>query len=406
MAKIVIQGNPSGEGILTIQAPNTATDRTITLPDSTGTILDTTSSLPAANLTGTINSARYTDTVATKASVEALGIAASSITGALPAISGANLTGIETVTKSATVPSSPSEGDQWFNTSASTVSDVESKNMAVYDGTEWSVMTNSPVFSATGGAVTTVGGYKIHTFTSSGTFTTTGLTSLVDVLVVAGGGGGGSNSGYNGAWDGGGGAGGLIFTQDHSVVIGSFTISIGSGGGVGANGGNSSALTYTAIGGGYGGGSGSFAANSGGSGGGGRGDLVNLGGSGTSGQGYGGANGTDPGGAPGWEQGGGGGGAGEGGDTDGVGFGGDGLDMSSYFGTTYGESGWFAGGGAGGSGTDNGNTTNEGGVGGGGATRGGYQQTIYPNSGQANTGGGGSGLSTGGSGIVIIRYAV
>ena len=39
MAKVKIQGNASGTGILTVTAPNTSTDRTITLPDATGTLL-------------------------------------------------------------------------------------------------------------------------------------------------------------------------------------------------------------------------------------------------------------------------------------------------------------------------------------------------------------------------------
>lgn len=39
MSKVKIQGNASGTGILTIAAPNTNTDRTITLPDGTGTLL-------------------------------------------------------------------------------------------------------------------------------------------------------------------------------------------------------------------------------------------------------------------------------------------------------------------------------------------------------------------------------
>jgi hypothetical protein len=41
MSKIKIQGNASGTGVLTIEAPNTSTDRTITLPDVTGTLLTT-----------------------------------------------------------------------------------------------------------------------------------------------------------------------------------------------------------------------------------------------------------------------------------------------------------------------------------------------------------------------------
>jgi len=46
MAKVKIQGNASGTGVLTVTAPNTSTDRTITLPDSTGT-LATTADIPA-----------------------------------------------------------------------------------------------------------------------------------------------------------------------------------------------------------------------------------------------------------------------------------------------------------------------------------------------------------------------
>ena len=82
MAKVKIQGHASGTGILTVTAPNTSTDRTITLPDTTGTLLDENSSLPAANLTGTVADARISTLTASK------------LTGALPAISGAALTNV------------------------------------------------------------------------------------------------------------------------------------------------------------------------------------------------------------------------------------------------------------------------------------------------------------------------
>jgi hypothetical protein len=39
MSKVAITGNASGTGTLTIAAPNTSTNRTLTLPDNTGTIL-------------------------------------------------------------------------------------------------------------------------------------------------------------------------------------------------------------------------------------------------------------------------------------------------------------------------------------------------------------------------------
>ena len=54
MSKIKIQGNASGTGVVTLIAPNTNTDRTITLPDSTGSILDSTSTLDATKLSGAL----------------------------------------------------------------------------------------------------------------------------------------------------------------------------------------------------------------------------------------------------------------------------------------------------------------------------------------------------------------
>lgn len=39
MSKITLSGNPSGSGNFTIAAPNSNTDRTLTLPDEAGTIL-------------------------------------------------------------------------------------------------------------------------------------------------------------------------------------------------------------------------------------------------------------------------------------------------------------------------------------------------------------------------------
>jgi len=41
MAKLKLQSNASGTGVVTLTAPNTNTDRTVTLPDSTGTLLMT-----------------------------------------------------------------------------------------------------------------------------------------------------------------------------------------------------------------------------------------------------------------------------------------------------------------------------------------------------------------------------
>ncbi len=49
--------------------------------------------------------------------------------------------------------------------------------------------------SATGGTITESGGYRIHTFTSSGDFVVSGGSLNVEYLIVAGGGGGGASIG-------------------------------------------------------------------------------------------------------------------------------------------------------------------------------------------------------------------
>ena len=54
MSKVKITRNASGTGTLTISAPNTNTDRTLTLPDGAGEILTDASTLPASQLTGTL----------------------------------------------------------------------------------------------------------------------------------------------------------------------------------------------------------------------------------------------------------------------------------------------------------------------------------------------------------------
>ena len=58
-------------------------------------------------------------------------------------------------------------------------------------GTNKAAMMYQPLFSATGGTVTTSGSYTIHTFTAGGTFTVSGQSGTVDMMVLAGAGGGG-----------------------------------------------------------------------------------------------------------------------------------------------------------------------------------------------------------------------
>ncbi len=272
----------------------------------------------------------------------------------------------------------------------------------------------TPTLIATGGTITASGGYTIHTFTSSGTFTPNGALTT-DVLVVAGGGSGGKEIG------GGGGGGGVRYETSFAVTAQAYAVTVGAGGaalsgsGQGNNGEDSVFSTITATGGGGGGKYIASPNNAGGSGGSGGGGATadgtgGVGGVGTAGQGNDGGTGKS-GGSP-WLSAGGGGGGAVGGSATATnaGSGGDGTANSiSGSSVTY-------GGGGGGAAHGTNGVAGNGGAGGGGAgaisggATGGTGGGTGDN-GTANRGGGGGGSSNqlgnsgaGGSGIVIVRY--
>jgi hypothetical protein len=276
---------------------------------------------------------------------------------------------------------------------------------------------------ATGGdTIMTDGTYWYHTFVSSGTFTPQKALS-VDYLVVAGGGGGVR---LGGGGTGGGGAGGLRCTVTATGGGGSlesklslasgtgYTVTIGAGGAAnstgtsttGNSGSNSVFSTITSSGGGGGANSATYSGVTGGSGGGGGagGTSQSAGGSGTANQGYAGGAGLANTGT--YGLGGGGGGAGAVGvnatqSPDKGGNGGAGVTTS-----ISGSSVTYAGGGGGGVEIGTAGTGGTGGGGNGGAV------TAAGTDGTANTGGGAGSVynnataRAGGSGIVIVRYAV
>jgi hypothetical protein len=126
-------------------------------------------------------------------------------------------------------PASPVAGQFRYN---STLDEAE-----FYNGTLWKAAGGGP-FDATGGGITTVDGYKIHSFIVSGTFTPdTTKEGKIEYLVVAGGGGGAYYNPH-----GGGGGGGQVTSGIMTINKGSapITVTIGSGGAVGSNGTNSS----------------------------------------------------------------------------------------------------------------------------------------------------------------------
>ena len=253
------------------------------------------------------------------------------------------------------------------------------------------------IMSATGGTITTDGDYKVHSFTSNGTFTPT-LAGEVEYLVIAGGGGGGSSRG------GGGGAGGYragylaVATQAYSITVGDGGAAGDHTGSpyVGGSGVNSVFSSITAAGGGGGGAASSDTGIAGGSGGGAVGSSSPGAGNTPSTspvQGYaGGTANTGSGATDNW-------GAGGGGGSSGVGANGSAVAESQAAGGAgtandiTGASVTYAAGGAGGNqlGGSNGTAgTANTGNGGGGA-----ENTVV---------GGGVDGAAGGSGIVILRY--
>ena len=70
MSKVVIQGNASGTGDFTIAAPNSNTNRTLTLPDEAGTVLTnaTTTGFPAGSVLQVVQGITTTETTSSSAS--------------------------------------------------------------------------------------------------------------------------------------------------------------------------------------------------------------------------------------------------------------------------------------------------------------------------------------------------
>lgn len=290
---------------------------------------------------------------------------------------------------------------------------------------------NSGSLEATGGVRTdhlittspnTADWYRVHTFTSNGTFAVTSgsASSSFDFLVVAGGGRGQKDTActaFGSGQSGGGGAGGVLYvtSSNYYATYGNTNVTVGNGGTqVSDNAQNSflyGGLTYTAIAGGKGGRNGreiggtcydaedGFAGGSGGGGGGSDCASPGVGGARTLGQGNVGGNGAST--TSGFycydntSHGGGGGGAASAGiagnASTNTSDGGAGRLIDINFTNTY-----YGGGGAGS------HPSASGGIGGGGNPT----QDGAPNTG----GGGGAGTlaspnaGDGGSGIVILRY--
>ena len=378
----------------------------------------------------------YTDVIEDSAITnnKILGISASKLTGALPALDGSALTGIVTLdpvlineTSNPTVSSMLATGNGvgtiWVNSTTGamficTDATVGANVWLNVGGGSGNVV---PYMTATNtnGIETTDGDYKVVTFNTSGTFTpvigAAGLGDFVEYLVIAGGAGGGANTG------GGGGAGGYLTATNFTVTSSAFTVTVGGGGAgeqdgaintgaPGANGTNSVFSSITSTGGGGGGSYSAVTTNGegqlGGSGGGGgaaENTNNNVGGAGTVNQGFAGGAGAGNTGGSRYQSGGGGGASAVGANAVYNVSGGDGgAGLSS----SISGSAVIRAGGGGGAGYIAGPVP-VGAAGAGGGGIGGIGGSTSGAAGTVNTGGGAGGGEfggAGGSGVVIIRY--
>jgi hypothetical protein len=376
------------------------------------------------------------------------------ITVTLPAGSGGSIVSLKDYantwnTNNVTVTPNGTDKINGINDSATLSTQDQSVTLVYVDSTKgWRAVQDSTsdvsgatFIVATGGTVTCCGDYKIHTFTSPGTFCVSCAgnaagSNTVDYLVVAGGGGAGGS--FCGSWGGAGGGGAGGYRESSGTASGSYTVSplgacvsglpltitgypitvggggSGSGNNTGCRGSNSIFSTITSTGGGGGRGSSptrTDANSPGGSGGGGTSPQAASVGTGNTppvSPPQGNPGGTSPGpvGAPGYGSGGGGGATQPGAlaAPPGPAAGGNGATTSiNATPTTYS--------GGGGGGTAPGTSAGTGGTGGGGnGTSGGDGNNGTTNTGGGGGGAGGTGPSTprlggsGGSGIVIIRY--
>lgn len=131
-----------------------------------------------------------------------------------------NDTGFVQVASGTTAQRASTNGDLRFNNETN---EVEQYVNGAWRTVDESISASSGTTIATGGTITTAGGYRIHTFTSSGTFNAP-YTGRAEVLVIGGGGGGAPIGG-------GGGAGGFIYSSSVPIAGSTnYTVTRGNGG--------------------------------------------------------------------------------------------------------------------------------------------------------------------------------
>jgi len=221
--------------------------------DATGVITATSfkgsganlTSLPAANLTGTlpaISGANLTGIDATSIKDSSGNVkiqgnnSGATVTGVITAVGGnstegaflkGTAVGVGTTTNAGLVAGvGTAPGTLTFNTGV---------GLQCYMGDDVGWKNVASFITATGGSKSTAAGKTIHTFTSSGAFVLTDGAPTCDILIVGGGGAGGQDVA------GGGGAGGMVEGTITLPGPGTFPVTVGDGGSNASEGGDTPA---------------------------------------------------------------------------------------------------------------------------------------------------------------------
>ena len=184
----ILKLTSSGGGVQSIDTPSTSSNFTSTLPGTTGTLLNSASSLAAANLTGTVVDARIS------------ALTASKLTGALPAISGANLTGI--VSGGLTLLDT-------INAASGTTITSSTLNLSTYKILIMDYYSVSPAANATYLQFTPNGGSTTY-YHDTGTAATQGVYALMNHNLASG--------TFSGGWKATGAVGGSTRTGEGSAI--------------------------------------------------------------------------------------------------------------------------------------------------------------------------------------------
>jgi hypothetical protein len=157
MSRITLSGNASGTGNFTLASPNSNTDRTLTLPDATGTVLTDQSTVSATQIAGALNASGSAPIYACRAWVNFNG------------------TGTVAIRASGNVSSITDNGTGNYTVNFTTA--MPDANYSIVGSTSFSTTTSGGIFLEVSGSD--------NMLTTSARITTRGASTLFDAAMVS-----------------------------------------------------------------------------------------------------------------------------------------------------------------------------------------------------------------------------